>query len=362
MKPFSVTVLLLSCSFLVVHPASCAADEKNDRLERFLKRFPASDANQDGRLTLEEAKAFQRKRRQNDDRQRSGVARSNVKPTYADVAYGSHAKQKFDLWLVPEAKAPTPLVIYIHGGGFRGGDKSRVQAKQIQRFLNEGVAFASMNYRLSDVGPYPIMMHDAARGLQTIRHRAKEWGLKPDRIACFGGSAGAGISLWLAFHDDLADPDSKDPIARQSTKIHVAGTMGGQSTYDMHTFREWFGVPDLPIHDALLPFLGVDSQDELQKPEIRSLMKDASPITHLSKDDQVSVYMVYNRPPDKVTRQTSQSAWVHHPLLGLKLKEAMDRLGLECHVTGPGLPDEDQYGSLDTFLLKKVKSPIPSKP
>ena len=54
--------------------------------------------------------------------------------------------------------------------------------------------------------------------LQTIRSKAKEWNLDPERIACYGGSAGAGISLWLAFHEDLADPNSDDPIARQSTQ------------------------------------------------------------------------------------------------------------------------------------------------
>ena len=112
-----------------------------------------------------------------------------------------------------------------------------------------------MNYRLSDSGPYPIMMHDAARGLQTIRHRAKEWNINPERVVCYGGSAGAGISLWLAFHDDLADPKCDDPIAWQSTRILAAGAMSGQSTYDMHTFRKWFGIPGLAMDSALPAFL-----------------------------------------------------------------------------------------------------------
>jgi acetyl esterase/lipase len=107
------------------------------------------------------------------------------------------------------------------------------------RFLKEGISFASINYRLSDVGPYPIMMEDAARCLQTIRHRAAEWNLDPKAVASYGGSAGAGISLWLAFHDDLSKPDSEDPIARESTRLVAAGTTNGQSTYDMRTFREW---------------------------------------------------------------------------------------------------------------------------
>ena len=283
------------------------------------------------------------------------VGNKRIPPTHADVAYGDHEKQAFDLWLVPEATAPTPLVIYIHGGGFRGGDKSGVRAGQIKTFLDAGIAFASMNYRLSDAGPYPIMMHDAARGLQTIRHRAGEWNIDPERVACFGGSAGAGISLWLAFHDDLAKPDSNDPVARRSTRILAAGTRGGQSSYDMDTYRQWYGVPDLPMHNALPAFYGIESEADLDKPNVKALMKDASPMTHLSEDDRVAVYMTYSRPNVEVTKGTNQSVWVHHPLLGVKLKEAMDALGLECQVTAPGLQGDSEYGSMEAFLIAKVK-------
>ena len=179
--------------------------------------------------------------------------------------------------------------------------------------------------------------------------------LIPERVACFGGSAGAGISLWLAFHDELAKPDSADPISRQSTRILAAGTNGGQSTYDMHTYREWFGIPNLPMHNALPAFYGIKSEDDLDKPDVKQLMKDASPITHLSADDRVSVYMNYSRADVEVNENTSQSVWVHHALLGLKLKEAMEKLGLECHVTAPDLDPESRYGSMEAFLVEKVK-------
>jgi len=54
-------------------------------------------------------------------------------PTYADVAYGEHERQVFDLWITkPSNDRPTPLAIYIHGGGFRGGDKNSINAESIQ--------------------------------------------------------------------------------------------------------------------------------------------------------------------------------------------------------------------------------------
>ena len=325
-----------------------ANTKRQTQLKEALKRFPNADADQNGTLTIEEFREFQTKQRNRSDSRR-------MKPSLADIAYGQHEKQRFDLWPVDNASQPTPLVIYIHGGGFRGGDKSAVKQTQVELFRDNGVAFASMNYRLSDVGPYPIMMHDAARCLQTIRHKADQWNIDPNRIACFGGSAGAGISLWLAFHDDLADAHSDDPVARQSTRIIAAGTLNGQSTYDMHTYRDWFDVPDLPMHDALPALFDVRDESELQRDIVKQKMQDASPIIHLSKDDQASVYMVYNRGDTPVNKNTPQGEWVHHVRLGWKLQEAMERLGLECIVRSPkSVVGDDPDGSLEKFLIRKV--------
>lgn len=330
------------------------AADMEARLKQALERFPQADVNQDGTLSQGEFRAFQQKR-QAMQREQAAARKPGAQPTHSDVAYGPHEKQRFDLWTVLGAEAPTPLVIYIHGGGFRGGDKAGVDGTILKACLDAGVAFASMNYRLSDVGPYPIMMHDAARGLQTLRHRAKEWNLDPERIVCYGGSAGAGISLWLAFHDDLAYPESDDPIARQSTRILAAATLNGQSTYDMHTYRDWFGVPDLPVHDALPAFLGVGSGEELEKESVKIRMRDASPITHLSEDDPDRVYMFFNRPNTPVTKDTPQGEWVHHVLLGLKLQEAMAKLDKTCIVVAPGLESDDPFGSVAAFVVAMAK-------
>jgi len=351
MKTFPRLLIVATALSLYPNPISAQqAPTLEERLKRFLERFPESDLDEDGTLTRTEVREFNRKRRAGREGRQGG---DRPQPTHPDVAYGDHEKQRFDLWVVEEAEEPTPLAIYIHGGGFRGGDKRGISTAFLQAFRDAGIAFASMNYRLSDVGPYPLMMEDAARGLQTIRHRAAEWNLDPERIACYGGSAGAGISLWLGFHDDLADPDSDDPVARQSTRIVAAGTLNGQSTYDMRTFREWFGVPNLEAHSALYAFYGVEEGGDWQTERVFQLMEDASPITHLTEDD-VPVYMVFRRGDVPVDENTSQGIWVHHVQLGLKLQEAMEELGLECHVQSPDHPEET-YGGLTEFLIAKLQ-------
>jgi len=325
----------------------------DERLERMLKRFPEADLDKDGKLSREEFQKL-RERRQGEQPGKQGDGRQGLAPTHGDIKYGEHEKQAFDIWLAkPRDGKATPLVIHIHGGGFRGGDKRGVDVRALKAYLDQGISFASMNYRLSDVGPYPIMMNDSARGLQFIRSKAAEWNLDPKRIACYGGSAGAGISLWLGFHEDLADPKSEDPVARQSTRIVAAGTLNGQSTYDMRTFREWFGVAGLKPESALVPFYAVETDADWESERVKKLMVDASPITHLSKDD-VPVFMNYGKGDVPIDENSSGGLWVHHVRLGLKLKEAMDKLGLECHVTWPDQASEG-YRDIHAFLSAKVK-------
>src|SRR5947208_1724873 len=136
-------------------------------------------------------------------------ARSLPAPDVSNAAYGPHERNVLDLWKA-KSDRPTPLVVFIHGGGFRQGDKSQLAPGLLARCREAGISVAAINYRLSNQAPFPAPMLDGARAVQYLRSRASEWNLDPKRVAATGGSAGAGISLWLAFHDDLADSLSSD--------------------------------------------------------------------------------------------------------------------------------------------------------
>jgi acetyl esterase/lipase len=294
----------------------------------------------------------------------SAVARQQVKPVqadpnlvraeYRDLSYGPHERNTLDIWLA-RSEDPTPVVVFFHGGGFRAGDKSQLRPVMLNALLKQGISVAAANYRLTNSAPFPAQMHDAARAVQFIRSKAADWHIDKKRFAAFGGSAGAGISMWLAFHDDLADPNSKDSVARQSTRLTCAGAVGGQSTYDPHVMRQWFEVSFVMNHPhpALRPFYGVDSPADFEKPEVRELMVEASPITHLTKDD-VPVFCQYGVANDKVTADTPRSAWAHHPIFGIKLQEQMEELGIECALQYPAFKNHDYKNMID-FFIKKLK-------
>ena len=137
-------------------------------------------------------------------------------PTLSEVAYGSHERHVLDFWKAKSEK-PTPLAFVIHGGGWKNGSKERLNRfVDAPALLKAGISVVAINYRLiksnSDIEP-PVKapLHDAARALQFVRSKAAEWNIDKTRIAAAGGSAGACTSLWLLYHDDLADLTSDDP-------------------------------------------------------------------------------------------------------------------------------------------------------
>jgi acetyl esterase len=253
---------------------------------------------------------------------------SRPRPDLADVKYGPHERNVLDLWKA-KSDQPTPLVVYIHGGGFRGGDKRSVNPQLLQLCLDAGISVMAVNYRLSPEVTFPAHYLDCARAIQFARSKAKEWNLDPKRVGATGGSAGAGTSLWIGFHDDLAQPKSDDPVERQSTRLTCMAVFGAQSTYDPHTIKEWVGGR-AHEHPALDGFYGIPVA-EMDTPKARKLYKEAAPITYLSKNDP-PVYAFYTEPRGPLPADARPGQGIHHINFGLRLKERMDALGIECTI------------------------------
>jgi acetyl esterase/lipase len=248
------------------------------------------------------------------------------------VKYGRYDRNVMDVWLADSDK-PTPVLVSIHGGGFRGGNKS-VRGDVLRQCLESGISVVAITYRLSDQAIAPAQFLDSASAIQFIRYKAKQWNLDPSRIAATGGSAGAGISLWLGLHDDLADPDNEDPVLRQSTRLTCMSVNGGQTSYDPRFIRDLFPGTDTYWHPALAQLFDVDLGRLDQLPaEKYKLFEEVSPINHLTKDDP-PVQLSYGGPLD--TKVTNQSVGIHHAKFGEALKKKMDALGIRCDVyAGP---------------------------
>lgn len=280
-----------------------------------------------------------------------------AKPTFADVAYGPHERNVLDFFQA-KSERPTPLVVFIHGGGFVGGDKRNVHPAVLVRSLDEGISVASINYRFVDGDKtlFPAPQHDGARAVQFLRTKAAEWNIDPEKIACVGGSAGAGISMWIGFHDDLADPASEDPVLRQSTRIRAIATLGGQGTYDPIKIKELIGGRAWE-HPSLLKVYGLKSTEQAlhPTPEMQALYDEASAITHLTRDDP-PLFMFYNEADGPLPDDARPGQGIHHPNFGRQLEAAMNELGIENvnFNASSAAPSRDPFQEMFAFLAKHL--------
>jgi acetyl esterase/lipase len=294
------------------------------------------------------------------------AAQNQEIPTVADLPYGQESeRQKLDFWK-PQSDKPTPVVLMIHGGGWIRGDKSGYNANAVRPYLEHGIAVVRLNYRFIPQAmeqkvdpPVKACLFDAARALQTVRSKAREWNIDPNRVGATGGSAGACTSLWLALHDDLADPKSSDPIAGQSTRLTCAAVEVAQTSLDPKLLREWMANADYAGHAFGFWAEGRSRKDEFElllanRERLLPLIKEYSPIEWVSSDDP-PVYMDYVREPEPAPFGAAQRDPTHSPINGMMLAEKMKAAGVEAVVSYKGKEDKT-YGSIPAFLFKKLNA------
>ena len=116
------------------------------------------------------------------------------------------------------ATAPRPALVICPGGGY--GGLADYEGRGYALFLTQqNIACFVLKYRLGTSGyRHPAMLWDAARALRTVRTRAKEWNIDPDRIGIMGSSAGGHLASTLLTHFDAGKPADPDPIERVSSR------------------------------------------------------------------------------------------------------------------------------------------------
>jgi acetyl esterase/lipase len=290
--------------------------------------------------------------------------------TLVDVAYGSHPRQTMDVWL-PESDKPAPVVFYIHGGGWNAHEKTDIHDHlDVSAFLKAGIAVISIDYRLlkdanaANISP-PVQwsLEDAARALQFVRSKSAEWHLDKNRIAGTGVSAGGCSSLWLAFHDDMADPQSSDPIARESTRLDCAAVKAPVVSLDPKQLREWipnaifgahaFGYADLSRAASFEPFFAAR---ETHLADIRRF----SPYELVSKDDPPVFVEFPNQDKPPVPGET-QTDPTHTAISGLMLERKLQSVGVPVEFR---YKNDGKTGNTNVqqYLLRRFSQPSPARP
>lgn len=192
-----------------------------------------------------------------------------------DLPYveNGHVQQKLDLYLPAQPKGP--LLVWIHGGGWRGGSKDKPPGLAL---VKNGVAVASVEYRFSQHAIFPAQIEDCKAAIRWLRAHAKEYGYREDMVAGWGASAGGHLVALLAVTGKIRDFDVGANL-EQSSAVQCG--------------VDWFGPADFPAYDPNLPTAMVQRENPdsviaqlfggpvSQKLE---LAKRASPVTWATKE------------------------------------------------------------------------------
>ena len=224
------------------------------------------------------------------------------------LAYGPHPRQVLDIWPA-DTDTPSPVALYAHGGGFHAGDKSAVQRMSLIRLLHaDGITIASMNYRFIEHAPLADILREGSRAVQFLRAEAQTWNLDPGRIAMIGTSAGAGIALWTAFQEDMADPSHQNPVRHHSSRLQCAVAINPQAGFDPLTWIRVMGLPPNGVLPSFRKYLDGYPQTLdalLLNPNVPTL----SLLDLISADDPPVFLM--NTYRDRAPRNTGD--YQHHP-------------------------------------------------
>lgn len=333
------------------------SSENNERLREGLKRYPESDANKDGILTMEEGLAYLAKVRDKKSKTAPKASTGGLKPDVVDVAYGSHERDRLDLYLAKGAEGKNaPMVVLIHGGGFRNGDKSRWgDDKATKELLSQGISCAALNYPFLEHMPIQDILRHCARAVQFLRSRSGEWNLDKTRFAAMGGSAGAGTSLWLATHDDMADPKAEDPVLRESTRIVCAVCNATQATYDVTRWESFLGAPKPEFRtseeEAAL-FYHLPTFADLASEKGKAILRECDMLSWITKDDPP--LLINNT--QVVEAPSNRGEWLHCIHHAREVHEHCQNVGVSCFVLQDMTGDKPSTtGFLAKHLLAEKK-------
>ncbi len=241
--------------------------------------FARIDTNKDGVITREEDRAYFAARNAN----RPPLRLPDSVRVVADLAYANNdnPRQSLDLVLPRSVSATTrrPLVVFIHGGGWRNGNKQSGRSL-VARYVASGkYVGATIGYRLSDEATWPAQIHDCKAAIRWLRANAGQYGIDPDRIGVMGTSAGGHLVAMLGVSEGIKELEGMIGGDRdQSSSVRCVVDMFGPTellTMDDYPGKLVHNSPNSPESRLV----GGALQDN------KAISRNASPVTHVSRND-----------------------------------------------------------------------------
>jgi len=309
--------------------------------ERLRPNFGKVDRNGDGFITPDEHRKFSARRRPQPPTSDTVEVRKDL-----DYVGDGNPRQMLDL-VLPKERAEgkkLPLIVFIHGGGWRNGSKDGAIRRLVPFVESGNYVGASINYRLTGESSWPTQIHDCKAAIRYLRGNAKEYGINPKKIAVWGSSAGGHLVSMLGTSGDVKELEGDlgefdDKSSRVTCVVNYFGpenfiTMVEQeSTIDRSKGKEY--------PEALL--LGGPVQEK------EDVARQASPVTWVSKDD-----------PPFLTAHGTEDPLVPYAQ-GEEIHAALQKVGVESHLVrveggGHGFAAPEIDERVKAFLEKHLRN------
>ena len=248
------------------------------------RNFERADTNKDGVISREEDAAFLKENRiRGRGRDRGGEEQANFREIKnLDYVGEGNPRQGLDLFL-PKAGAkgakPRPLLVFIHGGGWRGGSKDGGFRRLLPFLEAGGYAGASINYRLTREARWPAQIHDCKAAIRWLKAHAKEFGYQSNKVAVWGTSAGGHLVAMLGVAGDVPALEGKlgEHLVQNSKVTCVVNYFGPSNLLTMDDFPTTIEHSAADSPEGKL--VGGALADRVK------VAKEASPVTHVSESD-----------------------------------------------------------------------------
>ncbi len=243
-----------------------------------------------------------------------------------------------DLYLPEKASGPLPVIMWVHGGGWRGGSKERCPAIPM---TEHGYAVASINYRLSQEATFPAQIHDCKAAVRWLRANAKKYGLDPKRIGAWGASAGGHLVAMLGTAGDVKDLEGQEGNLKYSSRVQAVCDFFGPADLAKMAGKRERMPPEAPYAPESL-LIGGPLLENLDK------AARASPVTYVSRDDPPFL-IAHGDQDNLVPLEQSQV-----------LYDALKRAGVEAtlHIVqggGHGFRSPEAYAKVLEFFNRHLK-------
>lgn len=169
-----------------------------------------------------------------------------------------------------------PAIVWVHGGGWQGGDKSSGLWRLSPLVSTGEVVGFSVAYRLTHAASWPAQIHDCKAAIRWVRAHSNKYNVDPDRIGVWGSSAGGHLVSMLGTSGDVKELEGENGTPEQSSRVRCVVDFCGPSDFPAYAEK----IPALNSNESpISKLLGGFVNDKLE------IAKQASPVTHVTKDD-----------------------------------------------------------------------------